>query len=143
MSQQELENFDKILNRWQQVHYLMNAREASHKAAALFPSTTLHNDKADAFRHAYWSIMNVGDLGTSLAELMGNAHEDVLGQPWIEQQMDLFNNQTGRDNYQTFVNSTVTSNPLTMSQVAQNLVNNGSFKIISNSGTLIPSNQPQ
>lgn len=55
-----------------------------------------HNEKSDAFRHAFFNAMNTRDVGLVHTELFSNAHESEV--PLIlslEKEMDLFNNSVG------------------------------------------------
>lgn len=54
-----------------------------------------HNDKADAFRHCFWSATLARDIGSWWAKAFTNAHETVTGQPANEKEMDLHNNAVG------------------------------------------------
>lgn len=86
-----------------------------------FPNATLHNDKADAWRHCFWSAMMAKDPAlqpgyaverpmnplfdsgckqtyTDFAYKVGYNHElygDKAGQPMIEHAMDMHNNNVG------------------------------------------------
>ena len=53
-----------------------------------------HNDCADAFRHAYFNMLNTRDIGSELTFQFGEAHE-CDSQYEIETEMDLFNNDVG------------------------------------------------
>jgi hypothetical protein len=97
MSQQELAIFDN-LPRLQQLQYLFNAKYALDKAQELYPTSVL-NGNGDAFRHALFSGLNAKILGVHLAKLLGDAHETIPNSNPLENQMDLFNNQVGRDKY--------------------------------------------
>jgi len=96
MSVEELEIFD-TMDRTKQLQYLYNAKLASEWAESRFPNT-VHNGNGDAFRHAFFSGMNVKILGLSLTKQLADAHE-LNPSPLLEIQMDLFNNQVGRDQY--------------------------------------------
>lgn len=91
------------LSRIKQLSYLANAQFATWKAEELFPNwEDQYNGKGDAFRHAYWNAANVNDLGYTLTENLTTAHEDKPPSYTYsnkEQQMDLFNNQVGRDRW--------------------------------------------
>lgn len=87
-----------------QLGYLANAQKATWKSEELFPSS-LYNGKGDAFRHAYWNALNVILLGYNLAESLTTAHEDQppsYNYSYKEKQMDLFNNEVGRDRNRWF-----------------------------------------
>jgi len=54
------------------------------------------NDKSDAFRHAYYNVINTNVVGIDIAKLFSDAHESEVPTPLIkETQMDLFNNNIG------------------------------------------------
>lgn len=72
-----------------------NASTALEEAQKRFSSATLHNGSGDAFRHCFWSAMNVRDQGKDLAKMFGDAHEDFDGNPPDEKAMDLHNNGVG------------------------------------------------
>jgi hypothetical protein len=134
MSVEELQIFD-AMNRGQQIEYLLNAQEAINKANELYPTLSQLNDKADAFRHAYFSLLNVIDLGGILAERLGTAHENRPDNPVLQNAMDLFNNASGRNAYQTWLN-----NGGSPADIIQGLADSGELVIIKND-TLAPSNQ--
>jgi hypothetical protein len=57
-----------------------------------------HNDNGDAFRHCWWSYLMARKVGSDWAKRWGDAHElGASSQPAIEQEMDLWNNQVGRN----------------------------------------------
>ena len=55
-----------------------------------------HNNATDAFRHALWNALNARDAGMKKAKRFGDAHEADKGQPDVEREMDLHNNEVGR-----------------------------------------------
>jgi hypothetical protein len=65
-------------------------------------SSDLHNNDADAFRHAYVSgvlTQKYGRFGEKIAAFLGGLYEidgRVTGQPLEEENMDLWNNRVGR-----------------------------------------------
>ncbi len=132
MTSEELGIFDNM-NRYQQVSYLLNAKIALDNAQILYPGSQ-HNSKADAFRHAYFSLLNVIDIGTDLAERLGTAHENWDDNPVSERFMDLYNNQKGREAYGIWQNGN-----LSTVHVIQGLVDSGQLVIIKN-GSIVPSN---
>jgi len=97
MSTQELQIFDN-LSRINQLQYLYNAKYALDKAQDLYQNS-VHNGNGDAFRHALFSGLNAKVLGVALAKQLGDAHELIPNNPLLENQMDLFNNQVGRDQF--------------------------------------------
>lgn len=95
MSQQELAICDNM-PRLKQLMYLYNAKSALDLAQNLYPSS-IHNGNGDAFRHAYFSALNAKVLGINLAKQLGDAHETFPNSNPLENEMDLRNNQIGRD----------------------------------------------
>jgi hypothetical protein len=98
---------------------------------AFYPGPQVNNC-ADAFRHAFFSGLNVASLGLSLAKQLGDAHEEV-SQSIIERDMDLYNNSIGMDKANLLLNSGAGGNFdeifwQTLVQVGYN----GGFKIINN-----------
>lgn len=78
-----------------------NKTKAELETERLFPTGGL-NDKADAFRHAFFNAMNERDCGkdpislASVAKKFSDAHEsEVPNQLLLEKQMDLWNNSIG------------------------------------------------
>lgn len=136
MTSSELEIYDNM-NRFQQVKYLLNAQNALTTAQNLFPNSSQHNDKADAFRHAYFSLLNVIDLGIVLAENLGTAHENWPENPIEEKFMDLYNNEQGREAYQDWYNA---GGNVSTTDIIQGLVDSGELVIIKN-GSIVPSNE--
>lgn len=55
-----------------------------------------HNNKADAYRHCYWSARMTLDMGMEHAKGFGDRHEDDPRQCLAERDMDLTNNRHGR-----------------------------------------------
>ncbi|MCK5401172.1 MAG: hypothetical protein KAJ28_06020, partial [Flavobacteriaceae bacterium] len=72
-----------------------NREIAENETRARFGSNG-RNDKSDAFRHAYYNVINAKVVGVDMAKLFSDAHESE--NPIIlilEEQMDLFNNNIG------------------------------------------------
>ncbi|WP_344484886.1 DUF6973 domain-containing protein [Glycomyces endophyticus] len=79
-----------------------NARDAEEVANELvangvFPGDSLHNGKADAFRHCYWNALMVHYIDAQQAKIVADRHEADPGLPQDEVGMDLHNNAAGRD----------------------------------------------
>lgn len=71
---------------------------ARAQATQRFPQYGGQDDPRDACRHATWNGCMVREFkSTRAAERWGNAHEEWAGNPATRKQMDLSNNQTGRD----------------------------------------------
>lgn len=100
MSESELLMFDSM-SFSDQFHYLRAANKAQTKANELFLTTCERlNGKGDAFRHAYWNALATLSLGVHTTKLLTTKHEDVTPYytfSYKEKEMDLFNNQIGRD----------------------------------------------
>ncbi len=80
-----------------------NKDKAFAETRRLFPTGGL-NDKADAFRHAFFNALNERDCGkdpislASVAKKFSDAHEsEVPIQLSLEKQMDLWNNSVGHN----------------------------------------------
>lgn len=95
MSTEELLIFDNF-TRTKQLQYLTNAKYALDMAETLYPSS-VHNGYGDAFRHALFSALNAKILGVNTAKQLSDAHEMIPNNQILENQMDLSNNQFGRD----------------------------------------------
>ncbi|WP_339699841.1 hypothetical protein [uncultured Roseivirga sp.] len=98
MSQKELQIFEQMseLNKAQ---FLRNAWEAQSYAEKYFPNS-VYNGKGDAVRHALFHAMNTVSIGNTLSKQLGDAHEDQNSRypyEWKEVNMDLHNNQVGRE----------------------------------------------
>ena len=81
---------------WQMYRVQQNALDT---AAELFPGMRLHNDPADAFRHAYWNALMTREFGVDFARSFTTAHETGYA-PYPNREevfMDLHNNSVGRD----------------------------------------------
>jgi anti-sigma28 factor (negative regulator of flagellin synthesis) len=74
-----------------------NSQKALGYAFSLYSEDGIHNGKGDAFRHALWNAMNTRDLGKVIAKKYADAHEDYKGNPTGEKNMDLKNNEIGRE----------------------------------------------
>ncbi|WP_112135570.1 DUF6973 domain-containing protein [Glycomyces dulcitolivorans] len=79
-----------------------NARDAEEAANELvadgvFAGDSLHNGKADAFRHCFWNALMVHYIGLDQAKIVANRHEANPDLPQDEVNMDLHNNMVGRD----------------------------------------------
>lgn len=129
MSESELEIFD-TLSPQSQYKYLKNAYFASERAKQWYPES-LHNGKGDAFRHAYFNALNVISIGEAYAQLLSTAHEDITFNPqnvyqYKEKQMDLHNNQIGRNwgvHYLTFSN-------ISIRDLIKNAIDNGELRYL-------------
>ncbi|MFT5761221.1 MAG: hypothetical protein ACI8WA_000331 [Polaribacter sp.] len=92
------------MSKFKQMGYLFNGQKATWRAENLYPNS-LHNGKGDAFRHAYFNGLNAFLLGEPLAKSLATAHENKPLRYFHEskeKEMDLFNNQVGRDRVNFF-----------------------------------------
>jgi hypothetical protein len=122
--------------------HIENTMEAMSRAEELCLNGTLCNGdfsgledgKADAFRHSYWNALGTAVFSDSIMKLFADAHE--WGQDSLSVEMDLFNNEIGRNIGLNF--SFSDSNELIEFFVLEAL-NNGELRYIDN-GALIPTN---
>ncbi|SKC85021.1 DUF6443 domain-containing protein [Ohtaekwangia koreensis] len=139
MSAQELSIFDNM-TRGQQTAYLVNGNYAKGLAQELFSESTLFQGNGDAFRHALFSALNSRDLGLDLAKRLGDAHELHRNENPLGREMDLYNNQVGRDIF-TLLNSRGLAqghfSTENLAIVVMKAVAQGFLREIAN-GTLIP-----
>lgn len=88
----------------------------------------LHNGPADAWRHCFWNCNMTHALGYDQAETIANNHEQHGGGPANENQMDLFNNEVGRDCGGTDCDG-----------CCQRALDAGQLRIIDSTGAVVPS----
>ncbi|MFT5216714.1 MAG: hypothetical protein ACI83H_001843 [Glaciecola sp.] len=63
------------------------------------------NDKSDAYRHAYYNVINAKKVGAYYAKLFSDAHESETPIHLIkEKEMDLFNNNVGHQTIIGYIN---------------------------------------
>ncbi|WDU82771.1 DUF6973 domain-containing protein [Caloramator sp. Dgby_cultured_2] len=92
-------------------------------------SEGLHNGNGDAFRHAYWNAMMVKHIDYNWALDWATAHEEgAVGQPSIEKEMDLYNNEVGRK----AVLGKESKSDTEIADIIQGMVRNGKMKRIVN-----------
>lgn len=130
MAATELLLFDN-LSRLKQLRYLNNASTAISLAEYLYPENTLIGGCGDAFRHSYFSGLNVGSLGFETAKALGDAHEVNPGNQTNDRLMDLYNNELGRNLAWSLLSrgyQSTLQRELWISLVIQG--HNGRFKII-------------
>jgi hypothetical protein len=127
MSDDEKNLFD-TLTRTEQLLYLTSAKQARDKTDDLYLTfCEKYNGKGDAFRHAYWNALSSSRIGVGLTNLLTTRHEN---QPpdypyhWKENEMDLFNNQVGRD--------IVTNGSTNILQDVIQALTNGDLRYLSN-----------
>lgn len=76
---------------------LAAANEATNETVRLY-NPPLHNTNGDAFRHALWNFLMTTRVSEERAQEWGGAHENgTVNNPPLEKQMDLHNNQVGRE----------------------------------------------
>jgi hypothetical protein len=75
---------------------LGNEALASAEYVASTNGWSVHNGKADAFRHCFWSGLMTRHMGPDTAEGFGDRHEYGEVEPEFERSMDLTNNEIGR-----------------------------------------------
>lgn len=96
------------------------------------------NDESDAFRHLVWAALVTKDLGRDVANEFLNAHEDEDGQPKLEKEMDIFNNNVG-SNYA--VERTSNGSSLELDQIekfALDKLKSNELKVLNSSKKKIP-----
>ncbi len=103
-----------------------NANEAEAKTKELFGFNG-QNDCSDAFRHAYFNMLNTIDIGADISRKFGEAHECDSDYP-IGTEMDLYNNNIGID---LALSNPQVSESILLNLLLQNLYN-GEMKILSN-----------
>jgi len=100
MSDDEKNLFD-TLTRTEQLLYLASAKQAKDETEDIYITfCELYNGKGDAFRHAYWNALSSSRIGVGLTNLLTTRHENQPATyPYNSKvnEMDLFNNQIGRD----------------------------------------------
>lgn len=128
MSTRELQIFENM-DRFSQLKYLSNAYDALNLAQGLYPGDQ-RDTCADAFRHAFFSGLNVSSLGYSLAKQLGDAHEEKPDNQ-LSITMDLFNNSVGLNQASEILNSGVGGSfPQILWQTLVKIGYSGGFKII-------------
>ncbi|MBR9757929.1 MAG: hypothetical protein GYB39_07580 [Algicola sp.] len=145
MSDDEKNLYD-TLTRTEQLLYLASAKQALDKSEELFLTPCeRYNGKGDAFRHAYWNALSSSRIGVGLTNLLTTRHENRPPEyPYHskENEMNLFNNQVGRD--------IVINGSTNILQDIQDAVSNGDLRYLNNqdsdcfatfSSQLIPTNQ--
>jgi len=113
----------------------LNKDKAFEETNRLFPTSLQLNDKADAFRHAFFNALNDRDLGdepitfTSIAKLFSDAHEtETPSQLILEVQMDLWNNTVGQRIGNSVLNIFASDEDIS-NQILQQL-NNGELRYL-------------
>lgn len=84
------------------------------------------NTQVNAYRHAMWNAVMTDKIGEEKAKKFADAHEQFVGNPIEQKEMDLFNNELGRkialehegESYDVF------------SQKIQEAINNGEAMVI-------------
>ncbi|MCG8787679.1 DUF6973 domain-containing protein [Tenacibaculum finnmarkense] len=82
-------------------------REIAEKATKEKFGGNYRNDKSDAFRHAFYSLINTKYVGITIATKFSDAHESETPTLLIkEKEMDLFNNNVGHNSISNNSNKT-------------------------------------
>ena len=88
--------------------------------------------KADAFRHAYWSTTMARDIGIKNAKIIGDNHEKYGSGLILPTEMDLYNNEVGRDAYEYLAKKKFDKLPEGMQIWLK--INGGDHRVVSVSG---------
>lgn len=83
---------------------LATGTKAEEMAKQAYPSEKQATRERDAYRHMVWQAMLAKQYGPEVAATVGNIHENKylpviggIGQPESQRQMDLYNNELGRN----------------------------------------------
>jgi hypothetical protein len=88
---------DLIKQNWSEAYHIFKNRKVAEDATRQKFNKNGVNDKSDAFRHAYYNIINTKVVGIGIAKLFSDAHESETPVKFIkEKEMDLFNNNVGQ-----------------------------------------------
>ncbi len=88
---------DLIKQNWSEAYHIFKNRKVAEDATKQKFNKNGLNDKSDAFRHAYYNIINTKVVGINMAKLFSDAHESETPSALIkEKEMDLFNNNVGQ-----------------------------------------------
>lgn len=74
-----------------------DSETALASAQSEFPDLEGHNDKADAYRHCYWNALMTVHIGADQANEVADLHENNNPNEPGEHNMDLHNNDVGRN----------------------------------------------
>ena len=129
-------NLDNAIIRGKKNSYLINGKEAYDVSYYQYPNDNSSDSKQDAFRHAYFSLLNVKSFGLAFATEMGNAHEVSYTQSQVGINMDLFNNNVGLSAYV----APAAQGNIQYMLIVMGLMQNGSLRYIKNN-VLTPTNQ--
>jgi hypothetical protein len=95
-----------------------------------------HNGEADALRHALFNALNTQTAGEETAKALGDAHEeDRPQQPAGEKEMDLFNNEVGRQLGKDNPDAT----PKRLTKMLIDKIVKGELKVLDSNGNLVNS----
>lgn len=84
-------HLDNLVEKyWQIYHFDMN------------PNHTSHNNEGDAFKHCMFQAELTFWLGSTIAKFFGDLHENKPDNPEAEKEMDLHNNEKGREIGKTY-----------------------------------------
>lgn len=74
---------------------IKSSKEIAFKETKKYFGLNGRNDKSDAFRHCFWSVLLARDIGYLGALQFTTAHESSSLNPKDEKEMDLHNNAVG------------------------------------------------
>ena len=86
-----------IKQNWIEAYHIFKNRKVAEDTTRQKFNRNGLNDKSDAFRHAYYNVINAKLVGVDIAKLFSDAHESETPIRFIkEKRMDLFNNNIGQ-----------------------------------------------
>ena len=100
MSDSELDIYENDLTFSEKFLYLKSAYDATQAMKIEFSNIGCRSGIPDAFRHTLWNALSTQRIGFSLTDRLTTAHEDITFEydnHFKEKQMDLFNNEKGRN----------------------------------------------
>ncbi len=78
---------------YQATKIFSNSKKANDAANKRYKKETLWKGNGDAFRHAYWNVLNRNSVGERFSKMFSTAHESEAS--GIDKTMDLKNNEIG------------------------------------------------
>ncbi|WP_313891618.1 DUF6973 domain-containing protein [Psychrobacillus sp.] len=101
---------------------------ATARTAYFFANPVADNGNANAFKHASWNAFMSKKFGTVMAKQWGDAHENITS--GIERDMDLYNNEYGRNEY---LRGTILDSEAEIeTRILQKIANGNLIRIINN-----------
>lgn len=118
-----------------------NADMATEDAAASgLPG--VEDGKQDAFRHSLWNAYMSNSIGQDQAKQVADIHEKYWYSGELPKEMDLYNNQKGRDAYASlFYSGSSPVNFITLKTRVRSDLNKGYMKYINSDWKLVYTNQ--